>query len=334
MAFLRTKTQWSLMIIAAIFLLTVPLFASPYWLSWLTRVASVIVAVLGLHVLTGMTGLFSIGHAAFIAVGSYTTAILVGHGVSGWACLPLSALSAGVIGMFFGLPCFRLKGFYLAIATLAAHFIIIWCLTHFTDVTGGFLGLPVPALSLGGIDLGSYGAAYILSLVVMAAATVFVINLERTSVGRCFAAIRDNELAAEVSGISLFRYKMLAFFIACIFAGVAGWMWAHAQLRVNPEQFRLYDSIWYIGMIIVGGMGRTSGVFFGVIFIKSLEVLIDYVAPVVGEWIPSLATQVHVSMSLMLYSGIIVAFLIMQPRGLWAVWHKLKTHYRLHPYSY
>jgi len=336
-AILRTKAQWFLLAVGLLLVFTVPLLASDYWLSWLIRLVITIVAVLGLHVLTGLCGQFSIGHAAFVGVGAYTVAVLTTrYGLSGWACLPLCALAAGLIGLFFGLPCFRLKGFYLAISTLAASFILVWCMGYdgFEDWTGGYNGLSLEPLRLGGIDFRSYGSFYILAISVAILATFLVKNLQRTSTGRAFVAIRDNELAAEVSGINIFRYKMLAFFIGCLLAGLAGWLWAYSQLRVNPEQFRLYDSIWYFGMLIIGGMGSTTGVFFGAIFLRLLEVLIDEITPVLIDIAPSLATQFHLSMSLILFAVVIIAFLIWEPKGLYYRWEKLKTHYRLHPYSY
>lgn len=333
-ALLRTKAHWFWLMAGLVLLFTLPLYASPYWLTWLTGIWVVVVAVLGLHVLTGLTGLFSMGQAAFVGVGAYVTAILASHGLSGWACLPLAALGAGVAGFFFGLPCFRLKGFYLAIATLAAFFIILWCVRHFDSVTGGFMGLTVVPLKLGSISFRSYEATYALTAVIMLMVTYFAVNLGRTSAGRCFAAIRDNELAAQVSGIDVFRYKMLSFFICCSFAGVAGWMLAYSQLRVTPEQFRLYDSIFYIGMIIVGGMGRISGVFFGVVLMQSLKVGLDELTPVLGDMFPSIANQLQIASASMVYSGIIIAFLLVQPQGLWYLWNRIKMQYRLHPYSY
>lgn len=329
LAILRTKTHWILLIALLTFMLAVPAFADRYWLNWLVRLATTLIALMGLHILTGLCGQFSLGHAAFVGVGAYTTAILtMRFGLSGWACLPLSMLAAGVVGLLFGLPCFRLKGFYLAISTVAASYVVVWCMVHFSGWTGGWTGISVAPLTIGSISFSSGGACYYLALGLVILATFAVKNLQRTSTGRAFMAIRDNELAAEVTGVSTFRYKMLAFFIGCLFAGLAGWLWANTQLRVNPEQFRLQDSIWYEGMIIIGGMGSAAGVFFGVMLFKCLEAIIDSVTPLVP------AIQFHVAMSMMAYSAVIIAFVIWQPKGLSYLWEKIKAQYRLHPYSY
>jgi len=350
-AILRTKTQWFLLALGVIFLFLLPLFAPDYWLSQLTSLAIVIVAVLGLHVLTGLCGQISIGHRAFVGVGAYAVAILTtryepfGAGLAWvwtWLCLPISALAAGLVGLIFGLPCFKLKGFYLAISTLAASYIIVWVFKYegFSSVTGGFIGLPLDPLYIGGtseepfIDLSSRSAFYCLAVAVMILAAFLAKNLQRTSVGRAFVAIRDNELAAEVSGISIFRYKMMAFFIGCLFAGVAGWLWANSQLRVNPNQFSLLDSIWYVGMLIIGGWGSTSGVFFGATFLKLLEIgMTDYITPWLGDMLPSIKLQVHVATNIV-QGLVIILFMMLAPRGLYYLWERLKIYYRLHPYAY
>jgi branched-chain amino acid transport system permease protein len=335
MAIVRTKTQWFLLAVAIILLFAVPQLASSYWLAWLTRLAITIVALLGLHILTGLCGLFSIGHAAFIGVGAYTVAILTTRfGVSPWACLPLCGLSAGLVGLVFGLPCFRLKGFYLAISTLAGSFIILWCLQYFDSLTGGYSGIALSPLRLGGMDLSSHVALYCLSIATVLAAAFFAKNIQRMSTGRAFVAIRDNELAARVSGINVFRQKMLAFFIGCALAGVAGWLWANSQMRVAPDQFRLDDSIWYVGMLIVGGIGSTTGVFFGAVAIRGLEVIIDHLNPALARIAPDLAMQFNVATSLILFGGLAVAFLIFEPRGMHHLWERLRTYVRVHPYSY
>ncbi len=337
MAIMRTRTQWVLLALGTAVLFSIPLFASSYWVSWLSMLGITIVAVLGLHVLTGLCGQFSIGHAAFMAVGAYAVAILtVRSGWNGWLCLPISGLSAGVVGLLFGLPCFRLRGFYLAISTLAASFIILWFVEHYTSVTGGYSGLGLEPLRLGPIDFANRNAFYALTMVIMIVATFFAKNIQRTAAGRAFVAIRDNELAAEVSGIAIFRYKMLAFFIGCVFAGLAGWLWAYSQLRVNPNQFELMNSMWYVGMLIIGGWGSTAGVYMGATFLGLLEVMLnDYINPFLVDNLPAdWARQLPVAMGLIVFGLVIVLFMMFQPRGLYYRWEKFKTYYRLQPYSY
>jgi len=335
MAIVRTRMQWVLFAVGIALLFSIPLLASSYWLTWMTKVGITIVAVLGLHILTGLCGQVSMGQAAFMGVGAYAVAILTTKvGLNGWLCLPISALSAGLVGIVFGLPCFRLKGFYLVISTMAASFIIIWCFKQFESVTGGFVGISLEPLKLGSVDFANRSSFFCLTMGIMIVATVLAKNIQRTAAGRAFVAIRDNELAAEVSGIPVFRYKMLAFLIGCVFAGVSGWLWAYSQLRINPDQFRLMDSMWYLGMLVIGGWGSTTGVFFGVFSLSLLEIAItDYIAPPLADAIPSLAQQIRVSMSLVVNGLVIIIFIMLERRGLYYQWQKLKVFYRLYPYS-
>ncbi len=334
-AMLRTKTQWVFLALGIALLFTIPLFANAYWLSWASGVLIVIVAVLGLHILTGLCGLVSMGQAAFVGVGAYTTAVLTSrYGVNPWLCLPIAGMVAGAVGLVFGLPCFRLKGFYLVVSTMAASSIIVWCFQHFVSMTGGPSGMGVKALKLGSIDFSNRSTFFCLAAVIMIVATFLAKNIQRTSTGRAFVAIRDSELAAEVNGISVFRYKLLAFFIGCVFAGVAGWLWAFYQLRVTPDQFRLLDSMWYLGMIAIGGWGATSGVFFGVLFLKILEVVLnDQISPALTNVFPDIALQLRISLSLVVNGLVIVLFMLFEKRGMVHLWEKIKIFYRLHPYS-
>jgi branched-chain amino acid transport system permease protein len=329
MAILRTRTQWFVLAAAIAFLYAVPSFLGDYWVTWATSLSVIVLAVLGLHILTGLCGVFSIGQAAFMGVGAYTTAILAGrYDVPGLVCLPIAALAAGVVGVFFGLPSFRLKGFYIAIASLAANFIILWIIRYFADWTGGGNGMALAPLSVGGFAFKSRMSIYMVAITLMLVGTFFAKNLQRMPVGRAFVAIRDNELAAEVGGISIFRYKMLAFFIGCMYAGVAGWLSAYSQFWITPDHYQINNSIWYFGMLAIGGMGSTAGVFLGVGFLKSLEMIIDEVTKRAD------IADLNVALSLVGFSVVILAFLILEPGGLYSRWLKFKTYYRLRPYSY
>lgn len=339
LAIIRTKTQWFWLVIAlSVLFVAIPRTVNDYWLLTLTLWSITIISVLGLHILNGLCGLFSIGHTAFMAVGAYIVAILTTQlNWNGWFCLPLSALGAGLVGLVFAIPCFRLKMFYLAITTFAGHAIIIWCIKYrdFWDVTGGFTGIRMDPLTLGGIDFKSTGNYYLLVAVMLVLATLVTKNIQRSNTGRVFVAIRDNETAAKVTGIAVFQNKLLAFFIGCTFAGVAGWLWAYSQLRVNPEQFSMHDSILFAGMMIVGGMGSTTGVFLGVIFLKGLGIVnTDFISPFMVDVLPARwASQVQVAFSLILYAVVIILFLRFMPRGLYYYWQKFKVLYRLYPYS-
>ena len=335
MAIFRTRLHWVMLLGFLALLFTIPLFASEKILALLILIGVTIISVQGLNILTGYCGQISLGHAAFMAVGAYTSGILCTQlGWSFWAALPCAALTAGMVGIVFGLPSLKIKGFYLIMATVAAQFIIIWIILQMYQVTGGADGLPVPRPRLGNMVIASEQSSYYLIMTFACLATFLTKNLTRTKVGRAFVAIRDNDLAAEVMGVNLLSYKLQAFFIGCAFAGLAGSLWVHYIGLANVEQFTLMNSIWYLGMLIIGGMGSTMGVIFGVVFFKLLDELIIIAAPLLSSAFPAIAAQVSSSLALILYALVILLFLIFEPRGLAHRWTIVKAYYRLWPFSH
>ena len=335
-AIIRTKTQWALLIVFLALLFTLPLYLkSNYWLGVANLIGITLVAATGLNILIGYCGQLSIGHAGFIAVGAYTSAILTNRlelpFLVGLIC---AGLTAGLIGLIFGIPSVRVKGFYLAITTIAAQFIIIWVINHWENVTGGFMGIRVPYAAIGGFVFQSPASQFYLIMVIATLCVFLAKNLARSRIGRAFIAIRDNDLAAEVMGINLFYYKLLAFFSGCFMAGIAGSLLAHWIGFINTEHFSLTESILYIGMIIIGGLGTTLGPVLGVVFIRLLQQLLT-----VGV-VPSLeATEVlpagfATGVTPMLFGLVIILFLILEPRGLAHRWALFKSAYRLWPFSY
>ncbi len=335
-AIVRTRWQWLLLILGLIWLYTLPLYCSGYMLSIVNLMGISLLAVLGLSILTGYCGQISIGQSAFVGVGAYTSTILMtAAGFSFWAALPCAGLAAGFVGLIFGLPSLRVKGFYLVMATLAAQFIIPWVFGHVaTDLTGGVYGLMVPAITLMGSPLTSQASLFFVIISLALGGIYFAKNLVRTRVGRAFVAIRDNDLAAEVMGINPFYYKLLAFFICSIYAGIAGALWATWLRAINPEHFGLMDSVMYLGMMIVGGMGSISGACFGTIFIIGLEELARRLSPVVGPLLGMPATTAAPALMPIVFGLIILLFLIFEPRGLAHRWQIFKASYRLWPFSY
>jgi len=334
MAVFRTRTHWALLAALLVALLAAPLYSSNYWLGVANLIGITIIAATGLNILTGYCGQLSIGHAGFIAVGAYTSAVLTNRlGVPFLAALVLAGVAAGLIGMVFGIPSLRVKGFYLAISTIAAQFIIVWVINHWTAVTGGFNGMSVPPASVGGLALVSQGRQFYLIMVTTAVAVLVAKNLARTRVGRAFVAIRDNDLAAEVMGINLFHYKLVAFFAGCFLAGIAGSLFAHWTGFVNAENFTFMDSILYVGMIIIGGLGTAVGPIFGVVFIRLLQQGITFVSPVL-ESAFALPAGFTTGIGPMVFGLVIILFLILEPRGLAHRWALFKASYRLWPFSY
>ena len=334
MAIMRTKTHWVLLFSLLILVFTAPLYLPNYWLGVFNLIGITLIAALGLNILVGYCGQLSIGHAGFIAVGAYTAAILTNRlelpFLVGLIC---AGLAAGVIGLIFGLPSVRVKGFYLAITTIAAQFIIIWVINHWS-LTGGFVGIKVPYASIGGFVFKSEASQFYLIMTIAALCTFFAKNLVRTKVGRAFIAIRDNDLAAEVMGINQLYYKLLAFFIGCFMAGIAGALLAHWVGFMNAEQFSLAESILYIGMIIIGGLGTTLGPIFGVVFIRLLQqVLTTEVVPFLESTV-ALPAGFASGVTPMLFGLVIILFLVLEPRGLAHRWALFKAAYRLWPFSY
>jgi branched-chain amino acid transport system permease protein len=334
MAIIRTWQHWVILVSALMLLYLFPLFASYYLISFMNLLAITVIVVLGLQIVSGFCGQISFGQAAFMAVGAYTSSVLtVKFGFPFWIALPISGLMAGAIGIIGGAPSLRIKGFYLAMATIAIHFVVIWLILHL-DITGSFKGLYPPSPSLGAFQFDTDERMYYIIMTVMIIMTYGARNLVRTKVGRAFVAIRDNDLAGQVMGVSLYYYKLLAFFISCFYAGIAGSLWAHLITVVNSEQFTLLHALEYVGMLIVGGMGSIPGVFFGVLFIRILNEVVMLTSPVLAKAFPWLGTSPAAALGLTAFGLAVAVFLIFEPRGLAHRWEIFKASYRLYPFAY
>ena len=231
----------------------------------------------------------------------------------------------------------RVKGFYLAFATLAAQFIIPWLSRHtFKDypwaVTNGAIEVPLP--QLGGVNFGEVSNYFYISLVVLLITTFLLFNISRTRLGRAFVSVRDNDLAAELLGVNLFTYKLRAFFIAAMLAGVAGAIKAHSQRGVGTEfGYSLNESIIFLGMLVIGGLGTNLGPFLGVAFIILMEDLSDLLGGVLAAAFPELADQLLTSFRPIFFGMALMLFLIYEPRGLAHRWQLLRAGWRLRPFA-
>ena len=304
------------------------------------RIAILMIAVQGLNLLVGYTGQISLGQAAFMAVGAYTTSILMRGGLTFWLALPIGTLFTGIVGLIFGLPSLRVKGFYLAMATLAAQFIIPWLLRNPLEKwTNGFRPLEVPHVSIGSWTLND-GATYYLIICTSILAMIAARNLIRTRTGRAFVSIRDNDLAAELLGINVFAYKLRAFFLCALYAGLAGGLLAVESGSITPDRFDLNNSIEYLAMLIIGGAGFPQAAFFGVAFVLILkEVAIPDLTPFLREILPQLMPfidEISLSAALtpILFGLALILFLIFEPRGLAHRWEILKIWWKLRPFSH
>jgi len=336
MALVRTPFRWGLLILMLIALFfIIPIFASAYFLSVVNSICITIIAALGLNIILGYCGQISIGHAAFMAVGAYTSAILSYH--LGWSfsiTFPLSIITSGLVGLVVGMPALRIKGFYIAVSTLAAHFIIMWIILHADSLTRGVNAIEAAAPTLGGFIFKTERDMYFLIIVFTILATFLASNLVRTKIGRAFIAIRDNDLAAEFMGVNIFRYKMLAFLISACYAGGAGSLLAHYQGMISAEQFTLVESIWFLGILIIGGMGSVTGAIFGSIFIRVLHQVVIFLAPIIGNLFPAIAGSSVAGMTQMFFGLVIILFLIFEQRGLAHRWQLILASFRLWPFPY
>lgn len=333
----RTTSQQILTIFCLVVLLVLPLLLGGGSITTVNLIALSVVSIMGLHILTGLTGQISIGHSAFMAVGAYGLMMVMNHlKFSFWLALPIAMLSSGIVGLLFGLPSLRIKGFYLAMATLAAQFLIPWTLINVRpDLTGGTSTLTIAAPSVFGFEFNSQARIYYLIMFFAVTSIFLTRNLQRSKIGRAFVAIRDNDLAAEIMGVEIFKYKLLSFFICSLYAGLAGALWAVWMGALNVDSFTLHESIWYLGMIIIGGLGSVPGAVFGVIFIRALEPFSHFIGPLIASYFPdAMGAAIKSGISPFVFGLVILVFLIYEPRGLGHRWEIFKHFYRRWPFSY
>ena len=315
---------YSLLMLA---LLAAPWVVAEYWLAQMTFVMIYAVAGLGLMLLAGFTGQFSLGHAAFLGVGAYTQAVLTNAGVPFPIALIGAAALSAAVGYVVGLPALRVKGVYLGMATLSFGFIVEEVLARWESVTGGNAGKHIKAPDVFGWKADTGVGFYFLCLVIVVICTLLILNLLRSPTGRAFVAIRDSEISAQSMGIQLSHYKTLSFAISAALAGVAGALYAHKLQFISPEQFNILQSIDLLLMIVIGGLGSVHGVFLGAIFLITMPQVIalgkDYLPATIGQ-APGLQGLV--------YGVVLVAFVLFEPMGLYGRWLKVRTYLQLFPF--
>ncbi|MBU2552207.1 MAG: branched-chain amino acid ABC transporter permease [Proteobacteria bacterium] len=335
MRVVRHREHWFLGLVVALVLLYLILFANDYYLGLANLIGITLISAFGLQILTGFAGQLSIAQAAFMAVGAYASAILTEDiGLSFWLAVPCASLCAGLAGILFGWPSLRIKGFYLIMATFAAQFIIMYFIgTTFSRWTGGYGGHVAPPPNFFGYEIDNERSWFVLIFILVIVGNFFFLNMKRTKMGRAFVALRDNDLAAEVTGLNLARYKLAAFFLCCLYAGVAGALYAHWQQIVMPEGFSLDKSMFYLGYLIVGGVGSIPGVYFGVIIIILLEELLVVGIGSLSATYPAASSYIAPAQNIV-FGLVIVLFLVFEPRGLAHRWEVFKTYYRSWPFPY
>jgi len=330
--------KWTVGAIALLFVVIVPATMDEYYLSVLNLIFIAVVGALGLNIIVGYAGQISIGHGAFMSVGAYTAANLAVHlGLPFWLTLPAGGLMAAVIGAIVGMPSLRIKGLYLAIATLAGQLIIEWTINHVPAISGGAqASIQIDRPSLGGFVFNTQGRLYFFLLFFTIVAIVATLNLVRSRIGRAFIAVRDQDIAAEIIGINIFRYKLLAFAISSFYAGVCGVLYTYYFGVANYEAFQLIVSIDYLAMIIIGGLGSILGSIFGAIFVTLLPIVLRLLLQDVGSLFFSESELANVisGTRLAVFGGLIIFFLIVEPEGLNRLWRNIRSYFRVWPFSY
>ncbi|MEG0001957.1 MAG: branched-chain amino acid ABC transporter permease [Comamonas sp.] len=324
----RTQKVW--LAVAATLLCIFPFMASDYWLYLACLVSINVASATGLNILTGYTGLVSLGQAAFMGLGAYTVAILETR--LGTPFL-LNLLAGGIVamlgGIVVGIPSLRVKGLYLAIATIAASFIAHFLFANLA-LTGGTTGISMPPAKFFGLPLETSFRLYWVIVPVTLLMLLGAANLFRTRIGRAFIAIRDRDISAEVLGIPLLRYKLLSFGLSSFYAGVAGGLWAYFFRVVTPESFPLLMSIFFLAAIIVGGMGSILGAILGAVFMTMVPELLKLVVDLLpgGSELTVFLSPVRT----IIFGLLIIGFLVFEPLGLAEVWRRIRRFFHLWPF--
>src|SRR6266566_4820568 len=319
--------KWAVAAFAGLFIVIVPLSLGDYYISIINLVLIAVVGALGLNILVGYTGQISIGHGAFMSVGAYTAANLVTHlHAPFWITITAGGIIAALIGAVVGIPSLRIKGIYLAIATLAAQLIIEWTINHVTWISGGVqASIQVPRPVLFGTPLKSQTQLYLFLMGFVVLAIVGTSNL-----------IRSRDIAAEIIGINIFRYKLWAFAISSFYAGVTGVLYTYYLGIANYEQFQLVVSIDYLAMVIIGGLGSILGSILGAIFVTLLPILTRWFLEDYG-WLflsqQDLQNAIP-NLRLTLFGILIIFFLVVEPEGLNRLWRNIRNYFRVWPFSY
>ncbi len=340
MALRRTPIMRWRIILSVAFVLIFPFFGNSYTLTLANTIGIVSIGAIGINILTGFTGQISLGQGGFMAIGAYTSGILVTYvGLPWYLTIPVACVVTALVGAFFGLPSLRLKGLYLAIATLAAQQIIQWGIVRSPL---GVDALVVPPITVFGtalhkLKVGPFGGLnfwfYWLIYGLVFLTILFAVNLFRTRVGRAFIAIRDQDIAAEVMGVNLFRYKLLSFATSSFIVGLAGALLGQYRGIINYERFTIDTSIFYLAVIIIGGLGSVSGSVYGSIFMVLVPALLSNLGQMFSGSGLGIARLVPFAQQAV-FGITIILFLVFEPEGLAKIWRDIKDYFRLWPFSY
>ena len=328
-------------------LVVIPYWADSYMLGVANMIGYTYLGALGVQLLIGYCGQVTLGHAAFIAVGAYTSTLLILQvpwpqflltaGLAYPMSILLAALTAGFWSILFGLPSARVKGFYLILTTMAAQFITVdFIITQYVSQIGGrgqAFSLPPGTIRIGPWLIDNEHKVYFLMVTLVTVMTVAVANLLRSRAGRAWIAIRDNDIAAQTMGINIVAYKLLAFFVAGFIGGIAGAFWISNLAAISPEHFPWSWSLWLVGVILIGGVSSIHGTFYGSLFMVLVMELLTFGVMSVGDRYPDLMMKINF-LKEAAFGLAICGFLIYEPKGLAYRWWQIKNYFNLWPFSY
>ena len=349
-AWFQTKFIKGKMILLGLCLFVlIPLIADEYWLSVCNTIGYTILGALGVQLLIGFCGQVTLGHAAFLAVGAYTSTLLIiefpwpkfliDWGLAYPVSILIAAIVAGIWSVLFGLPSAKVKGFYLILTTMAAQFITVdFIITQYVAQIGGrgqAFSLPIGTIKIGPWIIDSDLKVYFMMLVLVLLCVIMMANLLRSRAGRAWVAIRDNDISAAVMGINIFKYKLLAFFVAGFMGGIAGAFWISNLAAISPEHFPWFWSLWLVGVILIGGAGSIHGAVFGSLFmVLILEVLQLIIMQFADTSWGSRLFMDFLFVKEAAFGLAICAFMIFEPNGLAYRWWQIKNYFNLWPFSY
>jgi len=333
LAIVETRGRWIALIALLLGLVIFPFLASPFLTDLANQVFMALIGAVALMILTGFAGQISLGHAGLIAAGAFTTAILFKElHAPFWITLPASGLVGAILGVLFGLPSLRLKGLYLALSTLALHFIVTFVGSEYETTRGFATGIVLDPPRIGSLILEDALAWYFVLLLISVMTVIFATNLVRSRTGRAWMAIRDRDVAAAAFGIKISTYKLYAFVVCSVLTSIAGCLFAYYRGFVSVEAFSLLMTIQYIAMVIIGGLGSMLGAVLGTIFVVLLPYGIDSVADHLA--VPSRFTTYMFAIKHSCFGLIMILFLVLEPAGLVGVWIRIRDYFVLWPFRY
>lgn len=335
-ALVRTAPQAVILIVAIAFLCVVPFLGSPRLLAFVTLLSITSITAVGLQITMGYAGQINLGQSAFMGIGAYATATLGGRaGLPFWLVIPASGVMAAAVGYLFGLSAVRIKGFYLALTTVAAQVLFPFVILTLPSAwLGGANGMDIPAATIGDLRIIAESHFYFLSLAVSGLMIYGSFGIVRSRFGRAFMAVRDDELAAGMTGLPVAQTKAFAFLIGAFYAGVAGSLVAYQLRFVNYDQFTLFASVWLIAMVIVGGLGSVVGAIVGATLILGIQDVLTFTGPALVGWFPALGQNFVFALMNVVLGSLVAVCLIFEPRGLMHRWRILKQMYRSWPFPY